>query len=157
MATTMIVKINPRLCYQSDGTMAVIIYFSFYFWWKCAREFVGNKGNSRGKENGGWFIIKGMVTTMAMAIATVWEKRGLEKGGERENGRKGCFYPLFSFLTEGRKIVLCCLILLLFFVFPFSMQADWFHTKVKSILGWLSPARFLFQSKFGHHISVWQL
>jgi hypothetical protein len=44
------------------------------------------------------------------------------------------------------------------FGLPFSMQVDWFYIKFKSIVGWAFLARFLFQSsKFGHHISVWQL
>ncbi len=48
------------------------------------------KGIGGEREIGDWFIIMRMVTAMAMAIATVCGKKGLDKGrGERGNGRMG--------------------------------------------------------------------
>ncbi len=81
-------------------------------------------------------------TVMTITMATVWAKKGLDKG-EGEGESKDGF--VFS----------CCHILLLFFGLPFSMQVDWFLIKIKSIVRWASLARFLFWlSKFGHHISL---
>ncbi len=77
-------------------------------------------------------------TAMTIVMATVWAKeKGLDKGkGEGE------FKDGFVFS--------CCLILLLFFGFSFSIQVDWFLIKIKSIVGWASLARLLVQLfKFG--------
>ncbi len=101
------------------------------------------------------------------------KKKGLDKGkGEGE--------------IKDRFVFSCCLILLLFLAILFQCRLIDFLSrssqlldglllqdfsfscsnsvvkvlfiKFKSSVYWLSLARFLFQSsKFGHHISVWQL
>ncbi len=53
MATTAIAMIDHCSFYTSNGTIATILYYSFYIWWKCARKFVGNKGNRREEGNRG--------------------------------------------------------------------------------------------------------
>jgi hypothetical protein len=67
----MIAMINPCLFYQSNGTMAVIIYFSFIFDENTPENLWATKRIVGEREIGDWFIIMRMVTMMAMAIATV--------------------------------------------------------------------------------------
>jgi hypothetical protein len=62
MATTMIVMINTCSFYQRDGTTAAI---------NAPENLWVTKGIVGEMEIGDWFIIKRMVTAMAMAIATV--------------------------------------------------------------------------------------
>ncbi len=61
MSTTMTTMIDHRLFYDSDGTIAAIIYFSFYI--------EGIRGGERGIWS--WFIVMRMVRATAMATATV--------------------------------------------------------------------------------------
>jgi hypothetical protein len=75
----------------------------------------------------------------------LFEQKGVGQG-KRKGGieRWVCFFMLSYFVIV--------------FGLPFWMQVDWFLIKIKSIVGWASFARFLFQSsKFGHHIFVKQL
>ncbi len=68
-----------------------------------------------------------------------------------------CFYILFSCLMKGEEeCFMLSYFVIVFFSFPFQCRLNDF-IKFKSIVGQLSLARFLFQSKFGHHISVCQL
>ncbi len=72
--------------------------------------------------------------------------------------RQGCklFKVVPPHLILVTQICVCIIIGYLDWVIDALRQVDWFHVKFKSIVGWLSLARFLFQSNFGHHISVWQ-
>ncbi len=70
----------------------------------------------------------------------------------------GLFKVIPPHLILVSLICVCIIIGSLDRVIDALRQVDWFHIKFKSIVGRLSIARFLFQSsKFGHHISVWQL
>ncbi len=246
MAITKIAIINPCLFYDSNGTMAAIISFSFYIWWKCTREFVGDKGNrrgegnrglvyyyedgdgngngngnclskkggwSRGEEgewkdgfifihcihfwwrggrlfhavlfsycflclslfNSGWLILYQVqvncwtfisckislpvkIWSSHFCLATKCESQ-LWPIAVRDIGtRQGCelFKVAPPHLILVAQICVCIIIGNLDRVIDALRQVDWFDIKFKSIVGHLSLARFLFQSKVGHHISVWQ-
>ncbi len=75
------------------------------------------------------------------------------------NSRVGWPWQLYKGKGEGEFkdgfVFSCRLILLLFFGFYFSKQVDWFLIKIKSIVGWASLARFLFQLfKFGGQVII---
>ncbi len=88
---------------------------------------MGDKGNSRGARNRG--LVNYYEDGDGNGNGNYSCLRG--KGGWTRGvggGIEGwvCFYSLFSFLMEGRKIVSCCLILLLFFCLSLfnAMQVD---------------------------------
>jgi hypothetical protein len=74
--------------------------------------------------------------------------------------RQGCklFKVVPPHLILVAWICICIINGSLDWVIEALKQIDWFYIKFKSTVCQLSLARFLFQSsKFGHHISVWQL
>ncbi len=72
MATTTIAMINHCLSYDSNGTIAAIMYiFLFIFDENVQENLWATKRIGGEKGTGGWFIIIRMVMAMAMAMATV--------------------------------------------------------------------------------------
>ncbi len=74
--------------------------------------------------------------------------------------RQGCklFKVVPPHLILVALIWVCIIIGSLDWVIEALRQINWFLIKFKSTVYWLSLARFFFQSsKFGHHISVWQI
>ncbi len=71
MATTTTAMIDCHLFHDSDGTKAVIIYFSFFFNENAMENLWATKGIGGERGIWGWFIIMRMVTAMAMPMATV--------------------------------------------------------------------------------------
>jgi hypothetical protein len=100
MATTTIAMINPCLFYQSNGTMAVIIYFLFYIRWKCAREFVGNNGNSRGEGNRGLVYYYEDGDGNGNGNCNCLKGNRVGQGGEMGHGRMGLFL-FIDFIVDG--------------------------------------------------------
>ncbi len=73
---------------------------------------MGDKENSRGKRNRGLVYYYEDGDDDGNGYCNCLREKGVGQGGGR--GRiEGwvCFYSLFLFWMEGRKIVLCCLIL----------------------------------------------
>ncbi len=68
------------------------IFFIFIFDENAPENLWATKGIGEKRGIGGWFIIIRMETAMAMAMATVWGKKGLGKGGR--GGMEGwvCFF-----------------------------------------------------------------
>ncbi len=110
---------------------------------------------------------------MTIAMATVWAKKGLDKG-KGEGGLKDGFvfwcclicYCFLVYLFQCRLIdflsrsgqLLDGLLLQDFSSSHSNLVVNWLFIKFKLTDSWLSLAKFLFHSsKFGHHISAWQL
>ncbi len=95
---------------------------------------MGNKGNRRGEGYRGLVYYYEDSDGNGNGNGNCLREKGVGQEGEKGYGRMSLFYSLFSFLAEGRKIVSCCLILLLFFLsLPFNagqlilhqVQANW--------------------------------
>jgi hypothetical protein len=188
MATTRIAMIDCHSFYDSNGTIAAIIFFIFPFIFNenSPEDLWATKGIGGERGIWGWLLSWGWWRWLQWQRRLFEGKGGWTRGGEGE--WKDGFVSI-NFLhfwhtklslqkwteAEGRKeenVVWIYYMGILFFglkyffmlsyfvivsvVSPFSMQVNWFHIKFESIVGWLSLARYFFQSKFVHHISVWQ-
>ncbi len=71
MATATIAMIDCCLFYDSDGTIAAIIFFLFIFDENAPENLWATKGIGGERGIWGWFIIMRMVMAIAMAMAAV--------------------------------------------------------------------------------------
>ncbi len=152
MATTMIVMINTCSFYQRDGTTAAI---------NAPENLWVTKGIVGEMEIGDWFIIKRMVTAMAMAIATVWRKKGLDKGGGEGEWKDGfVFIHCFHFEGGGED---CFMLSYFVIVFPLSLfNAGWLISYQVQVNCWtvisckISLLVQIWSSNFCFSIIVWE-
>ncbi len=132
--------IDCCLFYNSDGTITVTIHFSFYIQCMCSRKFVGDKGSRREEGNRELVYYYQDQDGTGNGNGNCWA-RGWEKDWKDGFVFIHFFHYWYPKLlmqkwteVEGRQIVSCCLILLLFFVSPFSMQVNWFPLSSSHLL-----------------------
>jgi hypothetical protein len=108
---------------------------------------VGNKGNRRGEGNRGLVYYYEDGDSNGNGNVDCLRGKGVGQGEERGNGRM-CLFLFIVFIFDGGEedCFMLSYFVIVFCVSPFSMQVDRFCIKFKSIVGWLSLARFLFQS-----------